>query len=149
MRRILVPIAAALIAAGAIAAGAQGAGGTTVTVRSTKLGRILVTSRGVTLYLFEKDRGGRSACSGACAQGWPPLLTRGRPRAGSGALARKLGTTRRSDGTTQVTYGGHPLYTFVGDGGAPGRTTGEGSKAFGAEWYVVGPNGSKIEARGS
>jgi predicted lipoprotein with Yx(FWY)xxD motif len=120
-----------------------------VGVRSTKLGKILVNGKGVTLYLFMKDRHAKSACSGACAKAWPPLLTKGRPHAGAGAMAAKLGTTRRSDGTTQVTYNRHPLYTFVMDHNKPGRTTGEGIKAFGAEWYVLGPNGKKIEKPGS
>lgn len=121
-----------------------------VGTRHTKLGTILVDAKGQTLYLFEKDRHGRSACAGACARNWPPSVTRGRPKvAGHGVRARLLGTTRRSDGTTQVTYGGHPLYTFVGDRGRPGSTTGQGLNAFGAEWYVVGPNGRKVEHKGS
>jgi predicted lipoprotein with Yx(FWY)xxD motif len=117
----------------------------TVSVRKTKLGRVLVNSRGVTLYLFEKDKKGKSACNGACATAWPPLLTKGKPKAHTGVQASKLGTTRRSNRTKQVTYGGHPLYTFVGDRNKPGSTAGEGSKAFGAEWYVLGTNGKKIE----
>ena len=117
----------------------------TVSVRKTKLGRVLVNSRGVTLYLFEKDKKGKSACNGACATAWPPLLTKGKPKAHPGVQASKLGTTRRSNRTTQVTYSGHPLYTFVGDRNKPGSTAGEGSKAFGAEWYVLGTNGKKIE----
>jgi predicted lipoprotein with Yx(FWY)xxD motif len=104
-----------------------------------------VNGKGVTLYLFMKDKKGKSACSGACAQAWPPLLTKGRAKASGGASASKLGTTRRSDGTTQVTYNGHPLYTFVADRGKPGSTAGEGSKAFGAEWYVLATSGNKID----
>lgn len=121
----------------------------TVSLRKTKLGKVLVNGRGVTLYLFEKDKRGKSACNGACAMAWPPLLTKGKPKAHDGARASRLGTTRRSNGRTQVTYGGHPLYTFVGDRNKPGSTAGEGSKAFGAEWYVLGTNGKKIEAAGS
>jgi predicted lipoprotein with Yx(FWY)xxD motif len=108
-----------------------------------------VNSKGVTLYLFMKDKNGKSACTGACAKAWPPLLTKGRAHASGGASAKKLGTTRRADGTTQVTYNGHPLYTFIMDNNKPGSTTGEGSKAFGAEWYVLGTNGNKIEKAGS
>jgi predicted lipoprotein with Yx(FWY)xxD motif len=119
-----------------------------VGVRSTSLGKILVNGKGVTLYLFEKDKKGKSACSGACATAWPPLLTKGKPRASGGAVASKLGTTKRSDGTTQVTYNRHPLYTFFKDANKPGRTTGEGVDAFGAEWYVVGTKGSAIEKSG-
>lgn len=120
----------------------------TVRVRGTTLGRILVDAKSHTLYLFEKDRMGKSACTGACAKNWPPLLVKGRPKAGAGVKAAKLGTTKRSDGSTQVTYNRHPLYTFVLDAGKAGSTKGEGLKAFGAEWYVVGPGGSKVEKKG-
>jgi predicted lipoprotein with Yx(FWY)xxD motif len=120
----------------------------TVKTRSNKLGKILVDGRARTLYLFEKDKHGKSACSGACATNWPPLLTKGKPKAGSGAKASLLGTTKRSDGTTQVTYNKHPLYTFIADKNKPGSTKGEGLDAFGAEWYVLGSNGKKIEEKG-
>jgi predicted lipoprotein with Yx(FWY)xxD motif len=115
----------------------------TVQVRRTGLGKILVDSRGRTLYLFKKDTGGKSRCSGSCAVNWPPLLATGRPRAGSGIEASKLGTTRRSDGKTQVVYNHHPLYRFVADS-KPGDTNGEGLTAFGARWFVVSPAGSQI-----
>jgi predicted lipoprotein with Yx(FWY)xxD motif len=120
----------------------------TVKTRSNKLGKILVDGRSRTLYLFEKDKKGKSACSGACAQNWPPLLTKGKPKAASGVKSSLLGTTKRSDGTTQVTYNKHPLYTFVVDKNKPGSTKGEGLDAFGAEWYVLGTNGKKIEEEG-
>lgn len=120
----------------------------TVMVAGSKLGRILVDSRGRTLYLFEKDSRGRSACAGACAGYWPPLLTTAKPIAGKGAKKTLLGTTRRADGTTQVTYAGHPLYRFVQDT-KPGQTTGEGLSDFGAGWYVLAPTGTKIENGGS
>ena len=115
----------------------------TVQVRRTGLGQILVDSRGRTLYLFKKDTGGKSACSGSCAANWPPLLATGRPTAGTGVKASKLATTRRSDGKTQVVYNGHPLYRFIGDG-MPGNTNGEGLTAFGARWFVVSPAGNEI-----
>jgi len=114
-----------------------------VTTRKTKLGTILVNAQGRSLYLFLKDKNGKSACSGACAKAWPPLMTTGKPRAAGGANAKLLGTTKRSNGT-QVTYNGHPLYTFFQDTKA-GQTNGEGSTAFGAAWYVMGTNGKKIE----
>jgi predicted lipoprotein with Yx(FWY)xxD motif len=120
----------------------------TVKTRSNKLGKILVDGRSRTLYLFEKDKKGKSACSGTCAQNWPPLLTKGKPKAVSGVKSSLLGTTKRSDGTTQVTYNKHPLYTFVVDKNKPGSTKGEGLDAFGAEWYVLGTNGKKIEEEG-
>jgi predicted lipoprotein with Yx(FWY)xxD motif len=115
----------------------------TVQVRRTGLGKILVDSRGRTLYLFKKDTGPKSHCSGSCAVNWPPLLATGRPRAGSGVNASKLGTTRRPDGKTQVVYNHHPLYTFVADN-KPGDTNGEGLTAFGARWFVVSPAGNQI-----
>ena len=152
-RRTTIPLALALLVALAVATAvgtASGSsGGTTVKTRSTNLGTILVDAKGRTLYLFEKDHGGRSSCTGACAKNWPPLLTTGKPKAAGSVRKAKLGTTRRSNGTTQVTYGGHPLYTFVLDGGKPGSTKGEGVEAFGAEWYVVGPAGRKVEVGGS
>ena len=134
-------VAAAFLAQGSQAQSTRASIGT----RSTSVGTILVDSRGRTLYLWEKDHGGRSACSGACARAWPPVLTRGKPTAHGRARASLLGTTRRSDGKTQVTYNRHPLYRFAGDQNRPGRTTGQGSNGFGAEWYVVAPNGRAIE----
>jgi len=124
------------------------AGGATVAVSSSKLGKILVDGSGRTLYLFEKDKGTTSSCYGACASGWPPYTTTGAPQAGSGASAALLGTTTRTDGKTEVTYHGHPLYYFAGDT-KPSDTTGEGLKAFGAEWYVLSAAGDKVEKEGS
>ena len=153
MTRLTVLLLTAVVAVGVSAGIAAGASSPSspakVSVRSTKLGKVLVNGKGVTLYLFLKDKNGKSACTGACAKAWPPLLTKGRPTAAGGAAAAKLGTTRRADGTTQVTYARHPLYTFIGDNNKPGSTAGEGSKAFGAEWYVVGTNGKQIEKKGS
>ena len=108
------------------------------------LGMVLVDSNGMTLYDFHKDKGGESSCYGACAEAWPPLLTNGEPRAEDGASAGKLGTTERKDGTTQVTYAGHPLYTFTGDKG-PGEANGNDVDAFGAEWYALQGNGQEPE----
>src|SRR3977135_1002115 len=115
----------------------------TVEVRGTHLGKILVDSRGHTLYLFKKDSGGRSACSGACAKFWPPLRASGKPTAGRGVSASKLGTIRRSDGKPQVTYKGHPLSTFWQDTKA-GQTNGQGLTAFGASWFTLSPAGNQI-----
>jgi predicted lipoprotein with Yx(FWY)xxD motif len=107
-------------------------------------GKFLVGSNGRTLYLFEADKNGTSACSGACAAAWPPDTVTGTPQAGSGVNQGLLGTIKRADGTTQLTYGGHPLYYFTGDTSA-GTAHGQGSKAFGAGWYVVNAKGSKID----
>ena len=119
-------------------------GGSSVKLASTKLGKVLVDAQGRTLYLFEADKGPMSACDGACASVWPPLKTTGGPTAGAGVTASKLGTTKRSDGATEVTYNGHPLYTYAGDS-APGQTSGQGLDDYGAEWYVLSASGSKID----
>ena len=120
-------------------------GATFVSLASVpKLGMVLVDSKGFTLYDFHKDRGTTSACYGACAEGWPPLLTEGQPHPSNGASAAKLGTTKRKDGTVQVTYAGRPLYTFVGDK-KPGEANGQDVDAFGAEWYALTASGAEAE----
>ena len=116
----------------------------TVDLRTVNLGQILVDSQGRTLYLFEADKGAKSNCEGPCATAWPPLLSTGAPQAAMGASASLIGTTTRGDGTTQVTYAGHPLYYFVGDK-APGDTTGQDIDQFGAKWYVLAKDGKKID----
>jgi predicted lipoprotein with Yx(FWY)xxD motif len=122
----------------------QAAAGATVAVADSSLGPILVDGQGRTLYLFEKDTGTASTCTAACASFWPPDETSGAPTPGSGAVAADLGTSKRSDGTLQVTYNGHPLYTYEGDSKA-GETNGEGIDEFGAEWYAVSPAGQTVE----
>jgi predicted lipoprotein with Yx(FWY)xxD motif len=120
----------------------------TVDVATSGLGQILVDSQGRTLYLFAKDTGTQSECTGACASAWPPLQATGTPTVGSGADASLLGTTMRSDGSPQVTYAGHPIYLFSGDQN-PGDTNGEGLVAYGASWYVVSPAGDQITGQGA
>jgi predicted lipoprotein with Yx(FWY)xxD motif len=117
--------------------------GQVVSTAKTSLGRILVNSRGRTLYLFAKDTNGKSHCTGMCATFWPPLITSGKPRAASGAKASLLGTTKRADGRLQVTYKRHPLYTFQKDT-KRGQTNGEQLNAFGANWYAVSPAGARV-----
>ncbi len=119
-----------------------------VGVRTTSLGKILVNTQQRTLYLFKKDSGRKSACTGACAKAWPPLRASGKPTAGRGASASRLGTIKRSDGKPQVTYKGHPLYTFVKDTKA-GQTNGEGLTAFGAAWFAVSPAGNQVSTPAS
>jgi len=149
-RKILVLALLSVVAAGAAGGSLAAAHAPTAAakkaklqLRKGKLGRFIVDARGMTLYLFEKDKNGKSACAGACAQVWAPYLTSGKPTAGSGVSAAKIGTTVRKSGR-QVTYGGHPLYHYDDDK-KPGQTKGEGSKEFGAEWYVLGANGKKID----
>ncbi|HEU5212026.1 MAG TPA: hypothetical protein VFU10_04595 [Gaiellaceae bacterium] len=144
-------LAAAVISAAALAAIvatyalAQGTAtpGTTVKVTKSRLGRILVDSRGITLYDFVADKRGRSSCYGSCATYWPPLLTKGKPHAGTGVRAALLGTTKRKDGKLEVTYNHHPLYYFIGDR-KPGQTTGQGLNQFGAPWWALSPAGREI-----
>ena len=118
----------------------------TVRVANSRLGRILVDSAGRTLYQFRADSSTGSACSGACAMAWPPLRTGAAPAASGGANAALLGTISRSDGARQVTYDGHPLYTFVKDRKS-GEVNGEGLTAFGAAWFAVSPAGNQITSQ--
>jgi predicted lipoprotein with Yx(FWY)xxD motif len=144
---VVLTLISALMVIGFLAAGAVARSATranaTVSLRKTTLGLILVNSRSHTIYLFAKDRNGKSACNGSCAKFWPPLLSRGKPTAGSGVRASLLGTTRRSDGSSQVTYNKHPLYTYALDKRA-GQTRGEGNSAFGAKWYAVSAAGKAV-----
>jgi predicted lipoprotein with Yx(FWY)xxD motif len=147
-----------LAACGAGGSSAYGAGGygaapatasaagtaATADLHNSSLGQIVVDAQGRTLYLFEADKGGKSACDGPCATAWPPYLSNGAPQPGTGASGGLIGTTVRGDGATQVTYGGHPLYYFVGDK-APGDVTGQDIDQFGAKWYVVDKAGKKID----
>jgi predicted lipoprotein with Yx(FWY)xxD motif len=117
----------------------------TVQAKKGKLGPILAAGpKRLTVYLFEADKGTASACTGACAKAWPPVTTGGAPVAAAGAVNADLGTIARADGTKQVTYKGHPLYFFAKDGDA-GDAYGEGANAFGADWYVLRPNGNKVD----
>jgi predicted lipoprotein with Yx(FWY)xxD motif len=108
-----------------------------------KLGQILVDSSGRTVYLFLADKGPTSVCYTQCAAYWPPVITHGALKAGAGVNASLLGTTARTDGTTEVTYAGHPLYYFISDK-KPGDVTGQGVNGFGAPWYVVAPSGMQV-----
>jgi predicted lipoprotein with Yx(FWY)xxD motif len=150
----------ALAALSVLVAAACGGGGATaasppktasgqaasVGVAKTGLGEILVDSQGRTLYLFKADSGTKSACTGECAAAWPPLLVSAKPSVGSGLNASLVGTTTRPEGTTQVTYNGHPLYLFVKDQKA-GETNGQGVTAFGAAWFAL--SGAGNQASGS
>ncbi len=145
-------LAIVLVAIVSVAVGVSAAvGGThaatravTIKTANSSLGRIIVDARGHTLYLFEKDTRRHSACTGACAAYWPPLLTHGKPTAGAGVKRSLLGIIRRANGTRQVTYAGHPLYRFALDT-KPGQTNGEGRQDFRAGWDALTPAGKKIE----
>jgi len=135
--------AVAVTATSLALAGAAKTGATKVALAASPLGHILVDSKGITLYDFAKDKGGMSACYGACAALWPPLTTGAKPIAGPGVHASLLGTTKRNDGKLEVTYDGHPLYYYVSDR-KPGETTGQGLNQFGAPWWVLSAAGKEI-----
>jgi len=136
-------------AAGSAASPASSAAGKATRLGAAKssLGRIVVDGSSRTLYLFEKDKNRHSACYGACPQYWPPLLTHGKPIARAGAKQSLVGTTRRRNGSTQVTYAGHPLYRYLGDT-RPGQTNGAGLQDFGGGWDPISPSGKKVESGG-
>ncbi len=124
-------------------AAASGSGATVITTATSSGNTFLTSGSGRAIYLWAKDAGNASACTGACAAAWPPVT--GTATAVGSAKASDLGTITRSDGTKQVTYDGHPLYYFVGDSG-PGTATGQGSDNFGAKWWLVSPTGSDVTA---
>jgi predicted lipoprotein with Yx(FWY)xxD motif len=153
-RRITLPAAAAALALAVLAVAVFGtdaaaaqdatnARSATVRVAHRDLGKILVDSRGRTLYVLSADSALKSRCFGACARNWPPLRASGKPTVGTGLKASKVRTIRRSDGKPQVTYNRHPLYRFVGDT-KPGQTNGQGIVAFGGRWTVVSPAGRPV-----
>ena len=115
-----------------------------VSTKTSSLGTFLVDGKGRALDLWDADNGSMSTCSGACAQAWPPLTATTTPKASGAVKASPLGTTKRADGSREVTYAGHPLYTFAGDS-QPGQTTGQGSNGFGAPWWVVTPAGKALQ----
>ena len=124
-------------------------GGTTLTgAEVSGLGTVLVDSEGLAVYQFAKDKGTSSTCYGECEATWPPVSTKGAPSAGEGAMSSQLGTTKRRDGTLQVTYAGHPLYTFTEDK-SPGEANGNGLEFFGGLWSVLDEGGSPVEASSS
>src|ERR671934_1947779 len=134
------PVVAALAVVVAAAAPAtQAAPRATVVAKPSRFGAILFDGRGYVLYAFTRDPRGRSVCRGACARAWPPYVVETRPRAGTGVAARRLGTTRRGDGSLQVTYAGRPLYYYVGDG--VGEVKCQDVTEFGGTWLIVRPSG--------
>jgi predicted lipoprotein with Yx(FWY)xxD motif len=132
----------------AVSASAIGHGGAVVKIGPSTFGRVLVDSHGKTLYLWAHDKSSKSTCNGDCAEYWPPLVTRGKPVAQTGANAQLLGTSRRSDGRLQVTYAGHPLYYFIKDT-KPGQTNGEALTGFGGRWDPVSAAGSAVRKHGT
>jgi predicted lipoprotein with Yx(FWY)xxD motif len=126
--------------------GSSSGGASTVKVaKISGYGSALVNSSGKSIYLLSTDPAGSSKCTGSCAKTWIPVTVSGSPSAGSGVDSSKLSTFKRSDGTTQVAYDKHALYTFTGEG----ATSGEGQASFGGVWYLVAPSGSAIKKSSS
>jgi predicted lipoprotein with Yx(FWY)xxD motif len=146
MRITRIIIATAVLTIGLATASEAAFGATSaapVKVGTTGLGRVLVNAQGRTLYVWAHDKTAKSTCAGQCAKYWPPLITRSKPTAARGVRAGLLGTSRRADGRLQVTYAGHPLYTFAGDT-RPGQTKGEGLTGFGGRWDPVSAAGTAV-----
>lgn len=162
--RLAVPLAAAAVLAaacgssGGTSPAASATGGSSAAAAATPAassaavmiethsgpdGTYLTDSAGRTLYLWVADTGSTSMCTGSCASAWPPVTSGMTPTAGTGVSASQLGLSKRSDGTEQATYDGHPLYYFAGDSAA-GQMNGQGSTGFGAAWWIVSPSGSAI-----
>jgi predicted lipoprotein with Yx(FWY)xxD motif len=140
----LVALGALALASSAFAQSAHSSKATVVMTRTTSLGTILVTGSGRSLYLDTADKKGHPACTSSCLSVWPPLKASGTVKAEGGAKAADLGTIKIAGGVKQVTYNGHPLYTFTSDTKS-GQTSGEGQNGF----YVVSPSGSKITKKTS
>jgi predicted lipoprotein with Yx(FWY)xxD motif len=118
-----------------------------LTVRSTEYGKAVFGPSGKVVYVFGADRGSVSHCYGVCAKAWPPLLTKGAPLAGPGVEAKLLGTTKRRDGTLQVTYNRHPLYYYEGD--KIGKVMCQHAIMHGGLWLIIKPNGQPNTAKGA
>jgi predicted lipoprotein with Yx(FWY)xxD motif len=123
---------------------AQGAVGQSVHTGKTDFGKVLVDSNGKTLYVFAADSPGKSNCTGTCLQYWPAAKASGTVSHSSDVTA-KLATIKRSDGATQLTVNGWPVYTYAADSG-PGQATGQGSNLSGGRWWVVAPSGTQIKS---
>jgi predicted lipoprotein with Yx(FWY)xxD motif len=124
------------------AAPASAGGGTTIKTADSQFGDVLFDGEDQAIYYFDKESGSKSECYGACAGAWPPVLTEGAPKAAAGAQAGLLGTTQRDDGTTQITYDGHPLYYYAHEG--PGQVLCHNVEEFGGLWLAVQPNGERV-----
>jgi predicted lipoprotein with Yx(FWY)xxD motif len=120
---------------------AKARGGTRIKIGDSEFGRMLFGSSGQAIYVFQRDSRGRTVCYGECARAWPPVLTKGRPRAGKGVRKSLLGTVRRRNGKRQVTYAGKPLYFYAHEG--PGEVRCHNVNLNGGFWWVVGPDGRR------
>jgi predicted lipoprotein with Yx(FWY)xxD motif len=148
VRRTLILLAGILVLAFAASAVASGNHKPTVKGRRTQIGKILVNGSGFTLYMFTKDRRNKDRCAKDCQMVWPPLTVKGRPTAGPGVRRSLLGTIRISGGRKQVTYDGHPLYTYS-QASRPGDTSYVGANQFGGFWYALKANGKTVKSPNS
>jgi len=148
MRLRLVALVVVVAAVAGLEASAQAApqAAARLSVRSTEYGKALFGPSGKVVYVFGADRGSTSRCYGVCATAWPPLLTSAAPLAGSGVQAKLLGTTKRKNGTLQVTYDGHPLYYYSAD--KVGKVMCQHANMHGGLWLVIKPNGQPNTAKG-
>ena len=145
-RPVLATLAVAVFVSGAGAAhGAGQPAHARLTLRSSEYGKVIFDSRARVLYVFSADRGSTSNCYGACAKAWPPMLTKGAPTAGPGVSAKLLGTTKRKNGSLQVTYNGHPLYYYEAD--MRGKIMCQHANMHGGLWFVVKANGTPNKAK--
>ena len=138
-----VLLAVAAVSASSAALASPHAARPTLTVGPSSFGRVLFDGRGFVLYAFTRDPRGKSVCTGACAKAWPPYVVKTRLRAASGVKARLLGTTRRADGSRQVTYAGRALYYYVGDR-SKGQILCQNVTEFGGVWLVIRPSGRLV-----
>jgi len=149
MRPRLLAMVAVVVAVAGLAGSAQAAPGAAarLSVRSTEYGKAIFGPSGKVVYVFGADRGSTSRCYGVCAKAWPPLLTSAAPLAGAGVEAKLLGTTKRKNGTLQVTYNGHPLYYYEAD--KVGKVMCQHATMHGGLWLIIRPNGQPNMAKGN
>jgi predicted lipoprotein with Yx(FWY)xxD motif len=145
-RLLTIALAGAILASALGAAFASAASPQKLSLRKTSAGMILVDSKGFTLYAFSRDSNNQDKCVSisGCASHWPPLTTSGKPLAGSGVKSSMIGTITIKGGTKQVTYDGHPLYTYAGDS-SPGSTEYIGASASGGTWPAVSGSGGEVK----
>jgi predicted lipoprotein with Yx(FWY)xxD motif len=147
LRLALVVLVVALAgAAGATAAAAGAPAHAKLILHASKFGKVIFAANGKVVYMFGPDKAGKSTCYGLCAKAWPPFLTKGAPKVGPGLNATLLGTTRRKDGSLQVTYNHHPLYFFGED--MPGKIMCQHAVMHGGIWLVLKANGKPSMAKG-
>jgi predicted lipoprotein with Yx(FWY)xxD motif len=145
-RLVVVVVGVLAVVAATGAAQARSSAAARLSVRATKYGKAIFGPSGKVVYVFGADRGSVSRCYGVCASAWPPLLTNGAPVAGTGVQSKLLGTTKRRDGTMQVTYNGHPLYYYSAD--AVGKVMCQHVNMHGGLWLVIKPNGLPNTVKG-